>query len=248
MKSIIIIPTYNESENIERLIRQILALPGDYRIVVVDDNSPDGTGKILDKLASQLPRIRVLHRPKKLGLGAAYIAGFKLALKEKADLIFQMDADLSHEPQYLTKMLEAIRTCDLVIGSRYISGGRVKNWGLLRRFLSRSANLYAKKITGMLLYDSTSGFKCFRREVIESFNLDCISSEGYAFQIEMDYLTWKNNFRIQEIPIVFSERLRGKSKLNRKIIFEAFCLAWKLRMKGIFSRNQGLTGLKNSLD
>ncbi|MCX5657223.1 MAG: polyprenol monophosphomannose synthase [Candidatus Omnitrophica bacterium] len=236
MKSTIIIPTYNESENIERLIRQVLALPGDFRIIVVDDNSPDGTGKILDKLASQLAQIRVLHRPRKLGLGTANIEGFKLALKEKADLIFQMDGDLSHQPHYLIQMLEAIKNCDLVVGSRYIPGGGVKNWGLLRRLLSRMANLYVRKITGMPLYDSTSGLKCFRREVIEYFNLDCISSEGYAFQIEMDYLAWKNNFRIQEIPIVFSERLRGKSKLNRKIIFEAFWLAWKLCMKGIFGR------------
>jgi len=229
MKPIIVIPTYNENENIERLVKGILDLAKGFQIIVVDDNSPDGTGEILDTLARKYPQLKVIHRPEKLGLGTAYIEGFKLVLKEKADFIFEMDADLSHDLQYLSRMLEVINTCDLVIGSRYIHGGGVENWDFTRYLLSRLANLYVKTVTGMPVYDSTSGFKCFRREVLESIDLDEIDSEGYGFQIEMNYLAWKKGFRIKEVPIVFHERRLGKSKLSRKIIWEALWLVWKLR-------------------
>lgn len=233
----IIIPTYNERENIERLVKEILNLNKDFRIIAIDDNSPDGTGEILDRLAQEYSQFKVIHRPGKQGLGTAYLDGFRLALKEKADFIFEMDADFSHEPAYLPKMLEAIKDCDLVIGSRYIRRGGIENWNFRRRFLSRLANLYVKLITGLPLSDSTSGFKCFRREVLETINLNKINSEGYAFQIEMNYLVWSKGYRIKELPIVFSERRLGKSKLSRKIIWEAVWLVWKLRFRLTFLFN-----------
>ena len=228
MNLTIVIPTYNEKENIELLIRKILELSNDFQIIVVDDNSPDGTGEILDKLAQKTPQLKIIHRPKKLGIGSAYIEGFKFALKEKPDFIFQMDGDLSHDPKYLFSMLAEIKNCGLVIGSRYIKGGGIRYGNLIRRLLSRIANFYAKIMTEIPISDTTSGYKCFRREVLEKINLDNISSQGYAFQIEMNYLTWKRGFCIKEIPIIFYERSQGKSKMSFKIIWEAFLLVWKL--------------------
>ncbi len=226
----IVIPTYNENENIETLSRDILALNKNFQIIVVDDNSPDGTGNILDNLVPKYPSLKVVHRSKKSGLGSAYGEGFKLALEEKADFILQMDADFSHQPAYIPRLLEAAKHADLVIGSRYVRGGGIKNWNFTRRFLSRLANLYVRIVTAMPVSDATSGFKCFRREVLENIDLDKISSEGYGFQIEMNYLVWQKGFRIKEIPIIFYERRLGKSKLSRRIIAEALWLVWRLRL------------------
>ncbi|MGE4357224.1 MAG: polyprenol monophosphomannose synthase [Candidatus Omnitrophota bacterium] len=230
MKVAIVIPTYNERENVETLVEEILSLDKDFHLIFVDDNSSDGTGKILDNLKEKYIQLQVIHRTEKLGLGSAYRAGFKFALKNQFDFIFQMDADFSHSPQYIPQMLSAIKDCDLVIGSRYIEGGRIKNWPPSRRLLSGMANLYVHIVTGMPIHDATGGFKCFRKEVLEEIDLDKISSDGYAFQIEMNYLVWKKNFQIKEIPIIFYERRKGKSKLNRKIIWEALWLVWRLRL------------------
>lgn len=236
MKSLVIIPTYNEKENIEELTAKILATDPRLEILIVDDNSPDGTGQTAEKLAAGSTRVHILHRPQKMGLGTAYIAGFKYALSKHYDLIFEMDADNSHDPKYLPDFLNSISDYDLVIGSRYLHGGNVVNWPMHRLLLSYLANIYARWITGLPLHDSTSGFKCFRRHVLEAINLDRIGSEGYAFQIEMNFICWKKGFRLHEIPIVFVDRLQGKTKMSKKIIFEAVLLVWKLRLKGLFGK------------
>ncbi|MCM8784144.1 MAG: polyprenol monophosphomannose synthase [Candidatus Omnitrophica bacterium] len=229
MSFVVVIPIYNEKEHIKPLIKEILAVENVSKIIVIDDNSSDGTGGVLDELKEEVWQLKVIHRPQKLGLGTAYIEGFRLALKEDCNFILQMDGDFSHDPKYIPQMLEAIKTCDLVIGSRYISQGGIKNWSLWRRLLSKVASIYVRIITKMPLNDPTSGFKCFRRKVLEKITLDKIHSQGYAFQIEMNYLVWGNNFRIKEIPIVFYERKRGKSKLNLRIILEAMWRVWELR-------------------
>ncbi|MFN7170049.1 MAG: polyprenol monophosphomannose synthase, partial [Candidatus Omnitrophota bacterium] len=186
------------------------------------------------KLSQQFPLLRVIHRPLKLGLGTAYIEGFRMALKEKPDFIIQMDGDFSHHPQYILQMVSLIKDCDLVIGSRYIQGGEIRNWSFWRRLLSWGANFYVRIITRMPIYDATSGFKCFQRKVLEEIAIEKIRSQGYAFQIEMNYFVWRKKFRIKEIPIIFSERSRGKSKLHWGIIFEAFWLVWRLLLKELF--------------
>lgn len=231
MNSVIVIPTYNEKENISFLIKEILTLKNISQIIVVDDNSSDGTGEVLKNLAQEIPQLIVIQRYKKLGLGTAYLEGFKLVLKENPDFILQMDGDFSHNPGYIPLMLEAIKDSDLVIGSRYICGGGIKNWSFWRKTLSRFGNLYVRLITGIPVRDATSGFKCFRREVLETLDLEKISSQGYAFQIEMNYLVWKKKFRIKEIPIVFYERKGGRSKLNWRIVFEALWRVWRLRFQ-----------------
>ena len=237
MEALIVVPTYNEMDNIERLLDELLALEFDLEVLVVDDNSPDGTGDYLDERCKREPRLHVIHREGKLGLGSAYIRGFKWALAEtNAKYVFEMDADFSHDPSAISEFLEKITNYDLVIGSRYLNGITVMNWPLSRLFLSVGANIYTRIVTGMPLKDATGGFKCFRREVLEALPLDSIRSDGYSFQIEMNFHTWKRRFRIVEMPIVFVDRQEGMSKMSRRIIYEAAFLVWKLRFAAIFGK------------
>ncbi len=237
VEALVVVPTYNERENIERLIRSLLGQPLNLAVLVVDDNSPDGTGQIADQIAEREPRVRVIHRKGKLGLGTAYIAGFKWALANTdARYIFEMDADFSHDPHAIPLFLEKIRDSDLVIGSRYVQGVTVVNWPLSRLILSVSANIYTRIVTGMPLHDATGGFKCFRREVLMALPLDHIKSDGYSFQIEMNFHAWKRGFRIVEIPILFTDRLVGASKMSRRIIWEAAFMVWKLRLASLRRR------------
>jgi dolichol-phosphate mannosyltransferase len=235
-KALVIVPTYNEKENIERIVPEILDKDPSIDILIVDDNSPDGTGKIADKLSSENKRILVLHREKKSGLGTAYLAGFKHALKKGYDYIFEMDADFSHDPSYLPRFLEAMKESDLVLGSRYVSGVNVINWPMSRLLLSYYANVYSRWVTGLPLKDATGGFKCFRRKVLEEINLDKVHSEGYSFQIEMSFRAWKKGFKIKEIPIVFWDRRAGTSKMSKKIVREAIWMVWKLRLLSLLGK------------
>ena len=234
---LIIIPTYNESDNIEKLLDLISRTDPAAHVLIVDDNSPDRTYEIVERLmqTSYPGRLFLLKRAGKLGLGTAYIAGFKWALARDYDYIFEMDADFSHDPKYLPAFLTAIEKHDLVLGSRYVPGGGVKNWGLLRKFISRGGSLYARTILGLSLRDLTGGFKCFRRQVLEAIDLDSIKSNGYSFQIEMTYRARCKGFRICETPIVFEDRTAGKSKMSRKIFLEAVLMVWKLRMDSSIS-------------
>jgi dolichol-phosphate mannosyltransferase len=236
MKCLVIIPTYNERENIKKLAGEVLAANETLSILIVDDNSPDGTGVLADQLAEQHPRISVMHRPAKLGLGTAYIAGFRYALQNGYDLVLEMDADFSHDPGYLKDLLAAAKEADVVIGSRYIQGVNVVNWSMHRLLLSYGANMYARLVTGMPVRDLTAGFKCFRREVLETLDLDSVLSEGYAFQIEMNFRSYKKGFKIKEIPIIFKDRLAGKTKMSKKVIWEAIWIVWKLRLLELFSK------------
>jgi len=237
VEALVIIPTYNERDNIAPLIDELLSLPAGLDVLVVDDNSPDGTGKVVEEISSREPRVHVLHRPGKLGLGGAYIKGFTWALAETdAKYVFEMDADFSHNPLAIPRFLETIADADLVIGSRYVRGVTVVNWPLSRLILSVSANIYSRIVTGMPLHDATGGFKCFRREVLASLPLDRIHSDGYSFQIEMNFHVWKRRFRIVEIPIVFTDRLVGASKMSRRIILEAALMVWKLRFAALTRR------------
>ena len=236
MKSLIIVPTYNELENIRRLLPELMALGPDIRVLVVDDNSPDGTGRLADELAAENERITVLHRPGKLGLGSAYVAGFKYAIQQDVDCVFEMDADFSHDPAMIPKFIEQIESCDVVIGSRYISGINVVNWPMSRLLLSYFANIYTRVITGMTIRDTTSGYKCFRREVLENLDLDDVRSDGYAFQIEMNFRCWRKGYRIREIPIIFVDRRSGTSKLSQGVINEAVWIVWWLRLQRLFRR------------
>lgn len=229
MKALVIIPTYNESENIELIIDEVLKQSEVLEILVVDDNSPDHTADIVKKIQQDNNRIHLLEREGKLGLGTAYVAGFKYALSHGYDLVFEMDADFSHDPEMLPLMLKQMDKYDLVIGSRYIQGINVVNWPLRRLILSYLAAQYVKIITLMPIHDPTGGFKCFRREVLESINLDEVMSDGYSFQIEMNYRTWLKKFKIKEIPIVFTDRRSGESKMSKRIIREAIFMVWKLR-------------------
>jgi len=215
----------------------LLALPANLEVVVIDDNSPDGTGKFMDEWSEREPRVHALHRPGKQGLGGAYIKGFKWALENTdAQYIFEMDADFSHDPSAIPEFLEKIREADLVIGSRYVNGITVMNWPLSRLILSVSANIYTRMVTGLPLHDATGGFKCFRRKVLEALPLDRITSDGYSFQIELNYHAWKRGFRIVEMPIVFADRLVGTSKMSRRIVWEAAFLVWKLRLAALVGR------------
>lgn len=236
MKILVIIPTFNEVENIKKIIELVLEQDSSIDILVVDDNSPDGTAKIVKELKSSNPRINLLEREGKLGLGTAYIAGFKYAIGKEYDLIFEMDADLSHDPNEIPNFLREIQEYDLIIGSRYIQGVNVVNWPLKRLILSYGANVYTKIITGIKLYDSTGGYKCFRRKVLESIDLDSIHSNGYAFQIEMNYKAFKKGFKLKEIPIIFVDRVEGQSKMSKKIVYEAVFMVWKLRFLSIIGR------------
>lgn len=236
MKSLIIVPTYNELENIRRLLPELMALDPDIRVLVVDDNSPDGTGKLADEMAAENERIIVLHRPEKQGLGSAYVAGFRYAVQQDVDCVFEMDADFSHDPAMIPRFIEEIASCDVVIGSRYISGINVVNWPMSRLLLSYFANIYTRVVTGMTIRDTTSGFKCFRREVLERIDLDSVRSDGYAFQIEMNFRCWRKGYRVREIPIIFVDRRSGTSKLSRGVINEAVWIVWWLRLQRLLRR------------
>jgi len=235
-RALIIFPTYNERDNIEKIVHAVLPLDPRIHVLIVDDNSPDGTGEVADRLAEELDKVTVLHRPGKAGLGKAYIAGFKWAIERKFDFVIEMDADFSHSPEYLKDFLREIQNRDLVIGSRYISGVNVINWPMGRLLLSYYANVYTRIITGLPLRDATGGFKCFRREVLEAIDLDEVRSTGYSFQIEMSMRAWKKGFRIKEIPIIFYDRIAGQSKMSKKIMREAIWMVWALRLKAIFGK------------
>jgi len=236
MKALVIIPTYNEKENIREITAAVLAQPFDFHILVVDDNSPDGTGAIADSLAETDSRIHVLHRGEKSGLGQAYIAGFRWGIDREYDVLFEMDADFSHRPGYLPDFMSAIESADLVLGSRYLTGVNVINWPLGRLLISYFANRYTEFITGLPVRDATGGFKCFRREVLEAIDLSKVKSTGYAFQIEMTMKAHAKGFRIREIPIVFYDRTRGESKMSLHIAREAAVLVWKLRFMKLLGR------------
>ncbi|MCK5118861.1 MAG: polyprenol monophosphomannose synthase [Candidatus Latescibacteria bacterium] len=233
---LIVIPTYNEKENIREIVEAILKLDRNLDILIVDDNSPDGTGRIADELSGEREAVHVLHREEKSGLGAAYMAGFKYALAHQYDLIFEMDADFSHDPKYIPLFLDKIESSDLVIGSRYTDGVNVVNWPMRRLLLSYYANMYSRIVTGMPIRDATGGYKCFRRAVLEALDMDGVSSTGYAFQIEMNFRAWKKGFRIHELPIVFWDRRKGVSKMSFNIAKEAIWMVWKLRIGSFFGR------------
>lgn len=231
-----VIPTYNERDNIEKLIHEILALRDDIDTLIVDDNSPDGTGDIVDRMTAENPRIHVIHRAGKLGLGSAYREGFKYALDNGAEYIIEMDADFSHDPMMLPVFLEKINEYDVVIGSRYLNGVSVVNWPIRRLILSYCANVYTRMITGLKISDCTGGFKCFRRNVLESIHLGKIKSDGYSFQIEMNYRCVENGFRVGEIPIIFIDRHAGVSKMSKKIVREAVIMVWKLKLNSLLRK------------
>ena len=235
-KTIVIIPTYNEAQNVQPIARAVRDAAPDVDILFVDDNSPDGTGRLIDQMVEQDEHIHVLHRMEKDGLGRAYIAGFKWALDHDYGFIFEMDADFSHNPKDIPAMQEAAQDAGLAIGSRYVGGIRVINWPLHRLILSRGAGIYVKLITGLPLTDPTGGFKCFRRCVLESINLDGIVSNGYSFQVELNHLAWRKGCKIVEVPIVFEERHSGCSKMSNKIIFEALWMVWRLLFQAKFHR------------
>jgi dolichol-phosphate mannosyltransferase len=238
VKALVIIPTYNEQENLRELLRQIFAVGETIRseaghtleVLIVDDNSPDGTGALADEMAAADPRVHVLHRAGKLGLGSAYVAGFRYVLDRDYDAAFEMDADFSHSPDSLPEFLRELQTHDLVLGSRYLNGVTVVNWPLLRLILSYSANVYSRVITGMPIKDATGGFKCFRRCVLEAIDWSRVKSDGYGFQIEINFKAYRKGFKIQEIPILFVDRRAGVSKMSRKIIWEAAYMVWRLRV------------------
>jgi dolichol-phosphate mannosyltransferase len=236
-RALVIVPTYNERFNIARLIPAVLAQDPSLEMLVVDDASPDGTGGVVDAIAANNDRIHVIHREGKLGLGTAYIAGFRWALERKYDLVFEMDADFSHNPELLPEFLLAVKEADVVLGSRY-QGGRVNvvNWPMSRLFLSYAANIYARAVTGLPVSDTTGGFKCFRRNVLESIDLNSVRSNGYAFQIEMSFRAWKRGFRLFEIPIIFVDRTEGVSKMSKKIVREAIWMVWRLRWWSLTGR------------
>jgi dolichol-phosphate mannosyltransferase len=236
MEKLVIIPTYDERENITTLLDALLALPHGLEVLVVDDNSPDGTAALIEQRMNGDPRVHLLKRPGKMGLGSAYRDGFRYALEHGAEYIFEMDADFSHDPQAIGDFLTAARDADVVLGSRYIGGVRVVNWPLNRLILSRSANLYTRLVTGLPVHDATGGFKCFRRRALEGIRLDKVRSDGYAFQIEVSFKCWKRGFKIREIPIVFVDRRAGVSKMNRRIIWEAAGLVWRLRLMDLLGR------------
>ena len=230
-RALIIIPTYNERENLEPLIAAVKRELPEVDLLVVDDHSPDGTGDIADGLAARDPHVHVLHREGKLGLGTAYLAGFRFAIEKKYDFVFEMDADFSHDPRYLAPMIATLRTeADMVVGSRYVPGGGTVNWGPMRKVISRGGSLYARSILGVRTRDLTSGFAGYRRAALEGIGLDGVRSNGYSFQIEMKYRALRAGYRVVEHPIVFPDRRVGKSKMSRKIFLEALTMVWKMRL------------------
>jgi dolichol-phosphate mannosyltransferase len=236
-RGLVIIPTYNERDNLPRLVPLVLDQDPRLDILIIDDASPDGTGPLADELAAASPRVNVIHREGKLGLGTAYLAGFRWGLDRRYDWLFEMDADFSHDPAHLPTFIEALTDHDVVLGSRYLDGRvTVVNWPIARLLLSYFANVYARVITGVPIWDATGGFKAFRRHVLEGIDLDGVASEGYAFQIEMNLRAWKGGYRIAEIPIVFVDRTLGESKMSKHIIREAVWRVWKLRMLSMTGR------------
>jgi dolichol-phosphate mannosyltransferase len=235
-KALVVVPTYNECENLPQIVPMILAQDPRIELLIVDDGSPDGTGQIADEFAAADPRVHVLHRPLKQGLGRAYLAGFAWALERDYTHLFEMDADFSHDPKNLPRFLAAAADADLVVGSRYASGVNVINWPMSRLLLSWFANKYARWVTGLRLTDATGGFKCFRREVLAAIPLDRVRSNGYAFQIEMSFRAWKKGFRIMELPIIFTDRMEGRSKMNGRIVREAIWMVWWLRLQSLLWR------------
>ena len=234
---LVILPTYNESENLPKIVPRILEQDPRLEILVVDDNSPDGTGRLASDLAGLNPRVNVLHRTQKDGLGRAYLAGFAWGLERGYDRLFEMDADFSHDPRFLGDLIKAVDDgADLAIGSRYKSGVNVINWPMSRLMLSFFASVYARWITGLPLTDLTAGFKCFRKQVLAAIPLDQVRSNGYAFQIEMSFRTWRKGFKLVEVPIVFTDRTEGRSKMNRAIVREAVWVVWWLRLARLFGR------------
>jgi dolichol-phosphate mannosyltransferase len=230
----VVIPTYNEAPNLARVVDAAIAelgklVPGEYRILVVDDGSPDGTGAIADRLAAEHPEVEVLHRGHKAGLGKAYLAGFRRALAADAELMIEMDADYSHDPRYLGSLLDATKDADVVLGSRYVPGGGVRDWGIVRRLVSRGGGVYARVILRVDVRDLTGGFKCIRREVLEAIDLESVRAEGYVFQIEVTYRALLAGFRVREVPIVFRDRTEGASKMSTRIAVEAMWLVPRLR-------------------
>jgi dolichol-phosphate mannosyltransferase len=236
MEKLVIIPTYNERENIDPLIERLLALPHDLHVLVVDDGSPDGTAACVKAWQARSPRVHLIERPGKMGLGSAYRDGFRYALGHGAEYIFEMDADFSHDPDAIGEFLAQAQEHDLVLGSRYLHGVTVVNWPLSRLILSYGANVYTRIVTGLPLRDATGGFKCFRRRALEAVRLDRVKSDGYAFQIEMSFKCWKKGYRIKEIPIIFVDRRAGVSKMNRRIVWEAVWMVWRLRLTSLFGR------------
>lgn len=235
-KTLVVVPTYNERENLPPLSRRLLALPTPVDLLVVDDNSPDGTGKIADELAAREPSIHVLHRNEKSGLGRAYIAGFKWALEHGYDCVFELDGDFSHNPDDIPMFLEAARDADLVLGSRYLNGIRIINWPLSRLMLSKSAAKYVNIITGMPFTDPTGGYKCFRRTALQAIDLDAVGSNGYSFQIEMTHKLWRQGLKVVEVPIIFTDRFQGHSKMSGHIVREALVMVWRLLAQNKFRR------------
>lgn len=233
---LVIIPTFNESENIPRLLPEVLGQAEGVHVLVVDDGSPDGTGAMVREMGRNDPRIHLIERPSKMGLGTAYVAGFKYALANGYDLVFEMDADFSHSPKEIPNFLAKIGEADLVVGSRYTNGIRVLNWPMQRLLLSYTANIWTRSMTGLPLNDATGGFKCYRIAVLKALNLDDIRSNGYAFQIEVSFKAWRKGFRLAEIPIVFLDRHAGKSKMSKQIVYEAFFMLWKLLFSSLTNR------------
>ena len=236
-RALVIIPTYNERENLPRIVPAVLEQDARLEVLVVDDGSPDGTGELADGLAAANPRVHVLHRSGKLGLGTAYVAGFRWAIANGVDYVFEMDADFSHDPRHLPTFLREIADADLVIGSRYLNRRvTVINWPMSRLMLSYFANVYARWVTGLRLWDSTGGFKCYRRAVLEAVDLDRVRSNGYSFQIEMSFRAWRKGFRLKEITITFSDRNVGRSKMSGAIVREAIWMVWRLRWWALVGR------------
>jgi dolichol-phosphate mannosyltransferase len=234
--TLVIVPTYNERDNLPPLVAKLLALPARLDLLVVDDNSPDGTGKIADELAARHPEVHVLHRQVKNGLGRAYCDGFAWALERDYEFIFEMDGDFSHNPEDIPAFLRAAESADLVLGSRYCDGIRVINWPLSRLVLSMTAGLYVRLITGMPFSDPTGGFKCFRRRALQAIDLSAVRSNGYSFQIELTHKIWRQGLKVAEVPIIFTDRFQGSSKMSRSIVYEAVFMVWRLLAQNDFCR------------
>ena len=243
-KTLVVVPTYNERENLPPLVQRLQALPVPVDMLVVDDNSPDGTGKLADELAAKCPFMHVLHRKEKNGLGRAYIAGFKWALEHGYEFVFELDGDFSHNPDDIPMFLEAARDADLVLGTRYLNGIRIINWPLSRLMLSKCAAKYVQVITGMQISDPTGGYKCFTRRALQAINLDEINSNGYSFQIEMTHRLWRQGMKIVEVPIIFTERAQGHSKMSGHIIREALIMVWRLWFQNKLRRRPAVPPVK----
>ncbi len=235
-RSLVVIPTYNEADNVQKIISEVLHVDANIEVLVVDDNSPDGTADLVTQMMERDSRIHLIRRNGKMGLGTAYVEGFKYAIQQQFDYVFEMDADFSHDPKEIPQFLKKMQGCDVVVGSRYVNGVRVVNWPVRRLLLSYFANIYTRLITGLPVKDATAGFKCFKREVLENINLDEIKSNGYAFQIEMNYQAWRKGFKLCEHPIIFVDRRVGISKMSREIVYEAVWVVWKLRLRSIVEK------------